>query len=486
MFRRKRPGLMAQLWGMMMGLVILTTVFMWLIQVFLFEHAYAETALSNSLKRLQPIMSDLTNRDLTEDDRLLPFLSRMVDGTIFLTDENGELTSIYSYGHLLTDVQDEPEYNIWEFIKGSDEFSNVQTRQIYQNVTKGDHHMVSIHIGIPVIYDGEDAYLLIENTVSTDTASAFNRQQLIFLTIILTIAASILAAICSRQFTKPIFAIKHTVDQLAANDFSARADIKRHDELGELAESVGLLGQALARVDVLRKEVIANVSHELRSPLSVISGYAELVRDIHWKDEESRNEDLDLIIEESNRMSEMVNDILDYSQLQSGYIKLRPEYLDFTGLAESETAHCAAAAATYGIRIQFEADERSIFINADPLKLSQVLRNLLYNAINHTPEGDVITVSLKRVGSSDTARLSVINPGPPISEEDKKIIWERYQRSQHQSGRRMGTGIGLSIVSTILDAHNMKYGVDSNEKGTTFWFEVTESGSNDIFNAAGV
>ena len=119
---------------------------------------------------------------------------------------------------------------------------------------------------------------------------------------------------------------------------SARADVNRQDELGELAESVGLLGQALARVDVLRKEVIANVSHELRSPLSVISGYAELVRDIHWKDEAARNEDLDLIIEESNRMSEMVNDILDYSQLQSGYIRLRPESFDFTGLAESETS----------------------------------------------------------------------------------------------------------------------------------------------------
>ena len=184
-------------------------------------------------------------------------------------------------------------------------------------------------------------------------------------------------------------------------------------------------------------------------------------------------------------MSEMVNDILDYSQLQSGYIKLRPESFDFTGLAESETSHCAAAAATYGIQVHFEAPKELIFINADPLKLSQVLRNLLYNAINHTPEGDVITVSLEPK-SNRTVRLSVMNPGTPISEEDKKIIWERYQRSQHQSGRRMGTGIGLSIVSTILDAHGMKYGVDSNEKGTTFWFEVTESGSDSLFNAAGV
>ena len=447
--RKKRPGLMFQLWGMMMGLVVLTAACMWFVQVFFFEHTYAETALSNSLKQLQPVMSNLTNRDLTEDDRLLPFLSRMIDGTIFLVDDAGDLTDIYSYGHLLADVQNEPECGIWKFIRNSDEFSNVKARQIYQNVLKNDHHMINIHIGIPVTYAGENAYLLIENMIRTDTAFTFNRMQLIILTVVLTIAASILAAVGSRYFTKPIFAIKHTVDRLAENDFSAR-------------------------VDVLRKEVIANVSPELRSPLSVISGYAELVRDIHWKDEAARNEDLDLIIEESNRMSEMVNDILDYSQLQSGYIRLRPEFFDFTGLAESETSHCAAAAATYGIRVRFDAPKESVFIYADPLKLSQVLRNLLYNAINHTPEGDTITVSLE-TKANHTVRLSVTNPGTPISEEDKKIIWERYQRSQHQSGRRMGTGIGLSIVSTILNAHGMKYGVDSDEKETVFWFEVTKA-----------
>ena len=239
-------------------------------------------------------------------------------------------------------------------------------------------------------------------------------------------------------------------------------------------------GRTLAPLEENRRQqaqFIASASHELRSPLSVISGYAELVRAIHWKDEDARNEDLDLIIEESNRMSEMVNDILDYSQLQSGYIRLHPEFFDLAGLAESETSHCAAAAETYGIRIHFESDPESVFITADPLKLSQVLRNLLYNAINHTPEGELITVALKQTGK--TVRLSVKNPGTPISKEDQEIIWERYQRSQHQSGRRMGTGIGLSIVSTILDAHGMKYGVSSDDTETVFWFDVTVSAPPD-------
>ena len=102
--KKKAPGLVFQLWGMMMGLVALTAVFMWLVQVFLFEHTYAEAALSTSLKQMQPIMNDLTDRDLAEDDKLLPFLSRLIDGTIFLADDAGELNEIFSYGHLLFDM----------------------------------------------------------------------------------------------------------------------------------------------------------------------------------------------------------------------------------------------------------------------------------------------------------------------------------------------------------------------------------------------
>ena len=116
-------------------------------------------------------------------------------------------------------------------------------------------------------------------------------------------------------------------------------------------------------------------------------------------------------------------------------------------------------------------------VKADSLKMSQVLRNLLYNAINHTPEHGLITVTLNTDG--DDFRLSVSNPGEPIPEEDRAIIWERYQRSQHQSGRHMGTGIGLSIVSTILNAHGMTYGVDCENGQTIFWFEGLKLSGDD-------
>lgn len=138
-------------------------------------------------------------------------------------------------------------------------------------------------------------------------------------------------------------------------------------------------------------------------------------------------------------------------------------------IIESEISHCEKSAADHNIKIQLHGSPAEPPVYVDALKISRVIRNLLYNAINHTADGDNITVQLINVEHG--IRVNVSNPGEPISEEDQKIIWERYQRSQHQGARRKGTGIGLSIVSTILSAHGMPFGVECENGLTTFWFE---------------
>lgn len=468
----RRANMVFQLWIIMMGLVLFAIAFMWVVQIFLFEQNYAETTLSEAKDRLEPLMKDLQNKDISDDDRFLPFLSHVTDGNLLLIGNNGQLLSIYTYGHEIKEPSKGPEHFIWEGIKNSKEFDDILNQTPFQKVNRVGGRVVSVEIGIPVTFAGKAGYLVVHHSINLHTVLNLNRRELIILSIFLTLAAAVLAAVCSRHFTKPIYAIKDTIDRLAKNDFSAKPEVDRQDEFGQLADSVELLGQALSRVDLLRKEVIANVSHELRSPLAVISGYAEMVRDIDWKDEKKRVEDLNLIIHESRRMSEMVNDILDYSQLQSGYIRLNMVPCNLCELAETETFHCAAKAAEHKIRLNFESEPNELFLMADPLKLSQVLRNLLYNAINHTPEGGLITIRLAK--QTDGFRLSVSNPGDPIPEEDRRIIWERYQRSQHQSGRHLGTGIGLSIVSTILNAHKMSYGVDCEDGQTIFWFDCLD------------
>lgn len=120
--------------------------------------------------------------------------------------------------------------------------------------------------------------------------------------------------------------------------------------------------------------------------------------------------------------------------------------------------HCEQSAQENQLTLSFDGPGEELNVQVDALKISQVVRNLLNNAINHTKDGETITVSVEK--DMQGCLVRVINPGEPIPEEDRAIIWERYQRSQHQAGRRQGTGIGLSIVKTILDAHGMTYGVD--------------------------
>lgn len=464
-----RSRIVLRLWLLMMALVLLSVAFMWVVQIALFEQNYVDSALGDVQSRLEPIMEDLKTEDLAYNDKLIPYLSKSTNGKMMILDDCGKLLTMYSYGHPIELQEAEEKSSVWIKIKDSPEYQQLVNGEQYKKVIRYDSRATSIEIGIPVVYQGQRASVILYHSLEElYTVLDMNRKQLVTLSIVLTIVAAVLAAVLARQFVKPIHVIKKTVDSLAAGDLSATPGLERKDELGRLSDSVEELGLALQRVDVLRKEVIANVSHELRSPLALVIGYAEMVRDISWKDEARRSEHLDLIIHEARRLSEMVSDIMDYSQFQAGYIQLKKDWYNLFEIVESEVTHCEQSAGEHDITIELTGPEAELPIMADALKISQVMRNLLYNAINHTDNGKTIHVSIREEAGG--YRVSVANPGDPIPEAERSLIWERYQRSQHQGGRRQGTGIGLSIVSTILRAHNMTYGVDCADGLTIFWF----------------
>lgn len=465
--------MMGRLWLIMMVLVVFTIALMWLIQILVLEKNYTKVAIKGIQERLEPVEEQLNHEDLANHQSLIPYLSKTINGKLMIVDSQGRLEEIYSYGHQLDLDEDEKNIAPWKRIRDSGVYQSILDGEPFNREVRDGSQLIAYEIGIPVLYNGEREYIvLIQNFTELNSVLDMNRKQLIFFSVLLMIASAVLAHVLSRKFTKPIHIIKGTVDRLAQGDLAAVPNLKLDDEVGQLADSVEELSRALRRVDDLRKEVIANVSHELRSPLALIGGYAEMVRDIHWKDEEKRNEDLDLIIRESRRMSEMVNDILDYSQLQTGYLQLKKEWYNLYEIVESEVLFCEPSAREYGIQIRMEASEKEIPVYVDALKISQVVRNLLYNALNHTENKGEIIVSLQK--EQDGCLVEVKNPGNPIPEEDRELIWERYQRSQHQAGRREGTGLGLSIVSTILKAHKMTYGVGYEDQMTVFWFRTLE------------
>ena len=471
-----------RLWFIMMAVVLFTIVLMWIVQVFVLESNYADMAVGEIKNQLETVREELTTGDLADNGELLSYLSKIINGKLMLVDKNGSLIEIYSYGHTLNMEEDMSNVSVWEDIENSDVYENVLARQTYSREVRENSHLESYEIGLPAVYNGEEVYLILRQSFSElNQVLGMNRRQLIAFSILLTLVSAVIAAVLSRRFIKPVRIIKDTVDELARGNLQAEPDIALQDEVGQLAESVRELGQALQRVDTLRKELIANVSHELRSPLSLIGGYAEMVRDIHWKDEEKRQEDLNLIIKEANRMSEMVSDILDYSQLQAGYLQLRKDWYNLCEILESEVMLCEQSVAKNHIKITLSLPQGEAMAYVDALKISQVIRNLLYNAINHTQDGESIVAELKE--EQEGFYVAVKNVGDPIPEEERSLIWERYHRSQHQGGRNEGTGLGLSIVSTILKAHGMDYGVDYEDKMTVFCFFLYRNQKTDILSS---
>lgn len=465
----KLSGIAVQLWGIMMLLVILTAAFMWGFQIYFMENNYVNSNVQEVQAQLDSVLEELAVEDLAENERLISYLTDAARGKMMIVDQDGQLAALYSYDYPI-DLEDHlSDIQIWNQITESAEYQSVLKRIPYTREHRKRNRIYAYETGVPVTYHDQDAYLILYRSFNElYNVLDMNRQQMVALSILLTLAASILAAFLARRYTKPILAIKKTVDLLAKGDLNASPGLTQKDEIGQLADSVEKLGKSLQKVDVLRKEVIANVSHELRSPLALIAGYAEMVRDITWKDQDKRQEDLGLIISEAQRMSRMVDDILDYSQLQAGYLQLNMGEYDLCEIVETEVSLYEQITAENHLILRLERPEEECMVEADALKLSQVIRNLLNNAVNHTPDGGNITVSvLLTVGGY---KVIVSNPGEPISKEDQELIWERYQRSQHQGARRQGTGIGLSIVSTILKAHGISYGVDCDGGLICFWF----------------
>ncbi len=302
-----------------------------------------------------------------------------------------------------------------------------------------------------------------------EEASRILLNQLWIVTAALFGASVLMALLLSRMFARPIRTITDTARALAAGRLDTRAAVRSKDEIGELAGALNELGVELAKTEELRRELIANVSHDLRAPLAVIRGYAETVRDVTWPDERKRAEQLTAISDEAARLSRIVSDILDFSRLQAGVDAPAPVDFELRPSLEAVTRRHEHTAAEAGISISLECP--SIMLRFDPMKFERVLDNLLANAIGHAEADSAVSVQAEP--AHGRCRISVMNTGDEIPPEELPRIWDRYYRTQSAGrGGRQGAGLGLAIVKSILERHGTLYGVTSRNRQTVFWFEA--------------
>jgi signal transduction histidine kinase len=314
-------------------------------------------------------------------------------------------------------------------------------------------------------------YLIIADSVITPvTATVYAiRVQLVYISFIMVALSLIMAILISFHISKPIIHINNTAKKISEGNFNIEFKKEGYKEIAEMAETLNYTVNELTKSERLQRELIANVSHDLRTPLTMIEAYAEVLRDIPG---ENTPENIQVIIDESHRLTNLVNDLLDISKLQAGVSAADMQEYNLTAGIQNVMERYAKLKEQDGYSIEFIHEDEQVVVKADEFKIYQVLYNLVNNAINYT--GADKKVLVRQIVGGDVVRIEVTDTGEGIPKEELDNVWDRYYKVDKQHKRAvMGTGLGLSIVKNILQLHHAKYGVSSKVgEGSTFWFEL--------------
>lgn len=302
------------------------------------------------------------------------------------------------------------------------------------------------------------------------------KDQLIYITIMVIALALIISLFLSKVISEPIVEITNKSKELAKGNYDVKFEKNGIKEIDELADTLGYLENEVKKTDEYRRDLMANVSHDLKTPLTMIKAYAEMVRDITYKDKEKREKNLNVIIEESDRLNILVNDILELSKLQENSTTLNLESFDLVEEINSVLKRYDILKENEGYEIISKLPKKAL-VKADKNRISQVIYNLINNALNYT--GDDKKVTIKVTSDKKDYLIEIIDSGKGIEPEKIEHIWDKYYKNEKNHKRNvMGTGLGLSIVKNILEQHKFKYGVNSIiNKGTTFYFRIPKDNS---------
>lgn len=322
--------------------------------------------------------------------------------------------------------------------------------------------------------DGIMAYIFIfgyTEPIGT-TLSIVNALSFICSNVIL-VGACIVSIMISSHIANPLVKMSKNAGKLITGDFKMEVKKFEYDEIANLTENLNAASAEIAKTETLRRDLMANVSHDLRTPLTMIKAYAEMIRDLSGNNPEKREKHLQVIIDETDRLTLLVSDILNLSKLESGVTPMNCSVFDFSAHLKDIISRFSLLDDTKDYQVTIEAED-GIIINADQQKIEQVVYNLVNNAINYIGDDMQVKVRLYRK-DADKARFEVIDKGVGIPEEQLPYIWDRYykiDRSENHKRAVKGTGLGLSIVKGIFVSHGFAYGCDSKVgEGSMFWFE---------------
>lgn len=327
-------------------------------------------------------------------------------------------------------------------------------------------------IQVRLVHSGENERMILLNTELMPLESTVKtlRVQLFWISGILLVVAVAVAVFLSARISKPIREMSAEASKLALGDYNVNFDGGNCTETMNLSATLNRAAYELSKLDQMQKDLIANVSHDLRTPLTMIAGYSEAMRDLPG---EATPENMQIVIDETNRLTSLVNDMLEVSRYQGGMQVLKIERFNFTAVVRKTLERYSKLREHDGYTITFESD-RDVYVEADEGRILQVIYNLINNAVNYTGEDKTVLIRQTVTEEEAHVRLDVIDTGIGIPEEELPFVWERYYKvNDFHKRANMGTGLGLSIVKNILLLHGAYFGVTSSiGDGSDFWFEL--------------
>lgn len=445
-------------WFMFFTVVIFTVL--WLLQTVFLQKFYNGMIIRNTVKVADKISTESQSSDITSyiDD-----ISRSNSILVFVTDTDGNImysSDEYKKGHKFKDERLEMPYN------GNGKEMRFHYRELPENYTEflsavnasdsGEAELQNDDIyvyGRLIDFYGSDekAVLYVGTTLNAVGSTArIIRIQLIWVTLLSIIIAFVLALFMSKSFSKPVSQLNEKAHKLGEKDNDAEFSEGFCTELDELNKTLDTTSEKLKKNREFQNELLANVSHDLRTPLTMIKGYAEMIRDISREDEKQCAEDVAVIVEETDRLTALVNEILEYSELQMSDSEAVMNDVDLSETVASVADSFDKLYSKDGYVFERNITD-DIHIKGNISRLKRAIYNLLDNAVRHAGEDKWIGITLRT--DNDKAIIEISDHGSGIAPEELEHIWDRYYTKRQRSGKGV-SGLGLAIVKQIVSQHN--------------------------------
>ena len=345
----------------------------------------------------------------------------------------------------------------------------------------------------PLVVDGdiEDIVFVLSTLQPVGEATSITRKYYVYVYIAAVFLIAILSLVYSKMISKPLISLNTTAKKISQLDFSAKCQITSNDELGSLGKTLNFLSEKLGitlnelktaneqlkgdiekekQLEKMRKEFIASVSHELKTPISIIEGYAEGLKDGIPKGDDITYY-LDVIIDESKNMNSLVCDMMDLSQLESGNFKLNMSQFNIFQLISSIYKKYSNNINDKHLKLNVSSSIQNVTVYGDPYRIEEVINNLISNAVRHTPINNTIEITLKL--QENKILVEIHNEGSFIGDDDLDRIWDKFYKVDKSGSKHFGgTGLGLSIVKNILFLHKSNFGVLNTDTGVRFYFTL--------------